>query len=112
MKKFNQWLSENDEFEDDEMARMGELGLDDRDARDHISEMLEEWEEKPELKAAKAVLQDWIAAQVAKRINEENMESWEEALSELVQEFDLRSHGIFEVMLLGAADDEGVMIDM
>jgi nicotinic acid phosphoribosyltransferase len=112
MKKFNQWLSENDEFDREEIGRMQELGLEEKSAREHVGEMISDFYEDAKCKDAMDVLREFMARQLSKRLDSGNLEDWEETLSEMVQEFDLRSNGVFEVILFGAADDEGVMIDM
>jgi Ca2+-binding EF-hand superfamily protein len=112
MKGFTKWLAENEDFDREEIGRMQDLGLEEKSAREHVTEMIEAFYEDEKCKAAMDQLREFMARQLGQRIDSGNIEDWEETLSEMVQEFDLRSNGVFEVLLFGAADDEGVMIDM
>jgi hypothetical protein len=107
--RFNEWLNEaEDAFTEDEIGRMGDLGLDDREPNDHLQEMMDDWFNNAEVQAAQQVLIDWMQRQLAKRVTDQNQEAWQDELAYQVQNAAVGNTGTFEQILFDVASSNGL----
>ena len=114
LKDFNNWLGESEEpanydrLERADLDRLGAMGLDDRQPREIIADMMTEWFEDAEVYRALKTLNSWMDRRLGKGVNSDNVEDWAETLSEIMTEFDIRNNGVFEIILMETASDSGI----
>lgn len=106
--KFNQWLGENEGFDREDLERLSDMGLDDRSPNEKITEMIDEWYSDHEVSKAMDVLSAWMEKRLGRAVGGEADEDWEDELRHLSANFDVSTHGVFEVMLLQSASDAGI----
>jgi len=74
---FNEWLRESDEFDQDEVSRMRELGLDEMEADEAWEAMTDEFYADPEVEAAVKLLHEKYEKYWNKYSRDEFEEEWQ-----------------------------------
>ncbi len=106
VQKFNEWIGES--FDPAEMDRLGDLGLDDRSPNEILTGMIDDWFDDPKVKSALETLNQWMDRRLGNGVHSGNVEQWQAELTDLMLNFDPRSHGTFEIILMQVASDSGI----